>query len=112
MKEINVVSDQIGSPTYACDLAKAILEILPQIKNEQVAIYHFANSGTCTWFEFAKAIFEIKGMEVMVHPILTSQYPTIAKRPNIVCWGLDKILMGFGICIPTWRDSLDECLKS
>jgi len=111
-KEISVVSDQIGSPTYACDLAKVILEILPQIKNEQVAIYHFANSGACTWFEFAKAIFEIKGLKVMVHPILTSQYPTIAKRPKYSVLGTDKILMGFGICIPTWRDSLDECLKS
>ena len=111
-EKINVVSDQVGSPTYAGDLAKVILKILPTIKNEQVAIYHFANSGTCSWSEFAKAIFEIKGLKVMVHPILTSQYPTIAKRPKYSVLGTDKILMGFGICIPTWRDSLDECLKS
>ena len=110
-EKINVVSDQVGSPTYAGDLAKAILEILPQIKNERVAIYHFANSGNCSWSDFAKAIFKIKGMEVKVHPITTSQYPTLAKRPKYSVLGTDKILMGFGICIPTWRDSLDECLK-
>jgi len=92
-------------------LAKVILKILPTIKNEQVAIYHFANSGTCSWSEFAKAIFEIKGLKVMVHPILTSQYPTIAKRPKYSVLGTDKILMGFGICIPTWRDSLIYLIK-
>ena len=110
-EKINVVSDQVGSPTYAGDLAKVILKILPTIKNEQVAIYHFANSGNCSWSDFAKAIFKIKGMEVKVHPITTSQYPTLAKRPKYSVLGTDKILMGFGICIPTWRDSLDECLK-
>ena len=110
-EKINVVSDQVGSPTYAGDLAKVILKILPTIKNEQVAIYHFANSGTCSWSEFAKAIFEIKGLKVMVHPILTSQYPTIAKRPKYSVLGTDKILMGFGICIPTWRDSLIYLIK-
>ena len=110
-KEISVVSDQIGSPTYACDLAKVILEILPQIKNEQVAIYHFANSGTCTWFEFAKAIFEIKGLKVMVHPILTSQYPTIAKRPQYSVLGVDKIKANYGISVHLQRDSLRNCLQ-
>ena len=111
MKEISVVSDQIGSPTYACDLAKAILEILPQIKNEQVAIYHFANSGTCSWSEFAKAIFEIKGMEVMVHPILTSQYPTLAKRPKYSVLGTDKIKKKFNLNMSYWVDSLKNNLE-
>ena len=110
-KEISVVSDQIGSPTYACDLATAILELLPQIKNEQVAIYHFANSGACTWFEFAKAIFEIKGMEVMVHPIPTSQFPTPAKRPKYSLMRMTKITSLCNLNIPEWKDALEKCLK-
>ena len=110
-KEISVVSDQIGSPTYACDLAKAILEILPQIKNEQVAIYHFANSGTCSWSEFAKAIFKIKGMDVRVIDIPTSQYPTLAKRPQYSVMLTDKIRMNHNLQVPMWRDSLRVLLK-
>ena len=75
-----MVSDQVGSPTYAGDLAKVILKILPTIKNEQVAIYHFANSGTCSWSEFAKAIFEIKGIP-KVNAIESKLFPTPAERP-------------------------------
>lgn len=110
-EKINVVSDQIGSPTYAGDLAKAILEILPQIKNEQVAIYHFANSGTCSWSEFAKAIFKIKGMDVRVIDIPTSQYPTLAKRPQYSVMLTDKIRMNHNLQVPMWRDSLRVLLK-
>ncbi len=79
--ELNVVADQVGSPTYAGDLAKAILEILPKIKNKNVELFHYANAGTCSWYDFAKAIFKIKGITVKVNPIPTSQYPTPAKRP-------------------------------
>ena len=110
-KEISVVSDQIGSPTYACDLAKAILEILPQIKNEQVAIYHYTNSGICSWSDFAKAIFEIKGVEVMVHPILTSQYPTLAKRPQYSVLENSKIKKKFNLNMSYWVDSLKNNLE-
>ncbi len=110
-EKINVVSDQIGSPTYAGDLAKAILEILPQIKNEQVAIYHYTNSGICSWSDFAKAIFEIKGMEVMVHPILTSQYPTLAKRPQYSVLENSKIKKKFNLNMSYWVDSLKNNLE-
>ena len=110
-KEISVVSDQIGSPTYACDLAKAILEILPQIKNEQVAIYHFANLGNCSWSEFAKAIFKIKGMDVKVHPITTSQYPTLAKRPQYSVLENSKIKKKFNLNMSYWVDSLKNNLE-
>ena len=110
-KEISVVSDQIGSPTYACDLAKVILEILPQIKNEQVAIYHFANLGNCSWSEFAKAIFKIKGMDVKVHPITTSQYPTLAKRPQYSVLENSKIKKKFNLNMSYWVDSLKNNLE-
>jgi len=110
-EKINVVSDQIGSPTYAGDLAKAILEILPQIKNEQVAIYHYTNSGICSWSDFAKAIFQIKGVEVMVHPILTSQYPTLAKRPQYSVLENSKIKKKFNLNMSYWVDSLKNNLE-
>ncbi|MDA7558645.1 dTDP-4-dehydrorhamnose reductase [Flavobacteriaceae bacterium] len=110
-KEISVVSDQIGSPTYAGDLAKVILKILPTIKNEQVAIYHFTNSGTCSWSEFAKAIFKIKGMEVKVHPITTSQYPTLAKRPQYSVMKTGYPASLYNLNIPQWKAALERCLK-
>ena len=79
--EISVVCDQIGSPTNASDLAKAILHILPNIENEVVEIYHYSNLGVCSWYDFAKAIFEIKKIDIKVHQIESNQYPTPATRP-------------------------------
>ena len=110
-EKINVVSDQVGSPTYAGDLAKVILKILPTIKNEQVAIYHFANLGNCSWSEFAKAIFKIKGMDVKVHPITTSQYPTLAKRPQYSVLENSKIKKKFNLNMSYWVDSLKNNLE-
>ena len=110
-EEINVVSDQVGSPTYAGDLAKVLLEILPKINNEQVAIYHFANSGTCSWYEFAEAIFKMKGMEVKVHPIMTSQYPTPAKRPQYSVMKTGYPASLYNLNFPEWKEALERCLK-
>ena len=109
--EISVVSDQMGTPTNAADLAKALLEILPKINNEQVAIYHFANSGTCSWYEFAKAIFKMKGMEVKVHPITTSEYPTLAKRPKYSVLESGNIASFYNVNIPKWDDSVANFLQ-
>lgn len=110
-KELNIVSDQIGAPTYAADLAKTILTILPKIKSENTAIYHFSNEGICTWYDFAKAIFEIKKIDIKVSPINTSAYPTPAKRPMYSVLNTQKIKNTFGISIPHWKDSLEVCLK-
>ena len=110
-EKINVVSDQVGSPTYAGDLAKVLLEILPKINSEQVAIYHFANLGNCSWSEFAKAIFKIKGMDVRVTDIPTSQYPTLAKRPYYSVMMIDKIRKNHNLQVPMWKDSLRIFLK-
>lgn len=108
--EINVVSDQIGSPTYAGDLASAIHTIISN-KNWQPGIYHFTNEGVASWYDFTKAIFEISEKNTRVNPIPTAQYPTPAKRPLYSVLSKNKIKQNYGITIPYWRDSLAECLK-
>lgn len=108
--EINVVSDQIGTPTYAGDLAHAIHEVI-QHERWQPGIYHFTNEGVASWYDFTKAIFEIAGKKTKVNPIRTSQYPTPAKRPLYSVLSKDKIKRNHGIEIPYWRDSLCRCLS-
>lgn len=108
--QINVVADQVGTPTYAGDLAQAIYAI---VKSEgwNPGIYHFTNEGVASWYDFAKAIFEDAGVEVKVNPIPTKEYPTPAKRPHYSVLSKGKIKRTFGIEIPYWRDSLRKCLK-
>lgn len=107
--EINVVADQIGTPTYAGDLASAIHTI---IKHEKwiPGIYHFTDEGVASWYDFTKAIFEMAGKEVKVNPIPTSAYPTPAKRPLYSVLSKSKIKNTYGIDIQYWRDSLRKCL--
>lgn len=109
-KSINVVADQIGSPTYAGDLADAIHHILRHNK-WLPGIYHFTNEGVASWFDFSKAIFELAGKNVEVNPIPTSQYPTPAKRPLYSVLSKMKIKNTYGVNIPYWRDSLKKCLS-
>jgi dTDP-4-dehydrorhamnose reductase len=108
--EINVVADQIGTPTNAADLAQAIVTILPKIKNEVVGLYHYSNDGVCSWYDFAKTIFEIKGLAIQVHPIEASQYPTPAKRPFYAVLNKASIKERYNITIPYWKDSLSVCM--
>lgn len=112
MKEresINVVADQLGSPTYAADLAEAIMQIInSDIK--AAGIYNFSNSGVVNWCQFATAIKEISGSKCIVNPIPSSQYPTPAKRPNYSVLDTSKIQQTFNICIPAWRSSLEKCM--
>lgn len=110
--EISVVADQIGSPTNAADLAKAILEILPQIENNNVELFHYANQGVASWYDFAKAIFEICGTNIKVKPIETTQYPTPAKRPFYAVMNKGNIVEKFKIEIPYWRDALKQCMEN
>lgn len=109
-EEINVVADQIGSPTYAGDLAEAIHHI---IRNEKwvPGIYHFTNEGVASWFDFTKAIFEIADRPTVVNPIPTSMYPTPANRPLYSVLSKMKIKNTYGVRIPYWRDSLRKCLN-
>ena len=98
-KELNVVFDQIGTPTYARDLAKVILKIITinNLNNYQAEIFHFSNEGVCSWYDFAKAIFEIKGIDIKVNPIETKDYPTPAKRPHFSVLNKAKIKKEFNL---------------
>lgn len=108
--EINVVSDQYGTPTYAADLATAIMQIIVSQKWVP-GIYHFSNDGIINWYEFALAIKEISGFSCQVHPIPTEQYPTPAKRPKYSALDKSKIQHTFGISVKPWKDSLEACLE-
>jgi dTDP-4-dehydrorhamnose reductase len=113
MKEresLNVVNDQVGAPTYAADLAAAILQIISGNKWE-AGIYHYSNKGRISWYDFAVAIKEISGAACIVNPIPSSQYPTPAKRPSFSLLDTEKIQQTFGIEIPEWRSSLIKCLQ-
>ncbi|MFZ2284983.1 MAG: dTDP-4-dehydrorhamnose reductase [Lutibacter sp.] len=109
-ESITVVSDQIGSPTYAKDLALAILQILPAINNENIQIYHYANKGQCSWFDFASAIMKIAEQNCEVLPIPSSAFKTKAKRPKCSLLNTDKIQHAFNLEIPNWEDALRECV--
>lgn len=108
--EINVVADQIGTPTYAGDLANAIHSIIKHDKWVP-GIFHFTNEGVASWYDFAKAIFEISHKNVKVNPIPTSEYITPAKRPLYSVLSKSKIKKTYGLRIPYWRDSLIKCLR-
>ncbi len=106
--EIKVVSDQIGTPTYARDLAKTILNIIPKVKNENVKVYHYSNEGVCSWYDFTKAIFKIKSIKTNVIPVASKEFPTKATRPYYSVLSKEKIKKEFGIEIPYWRESLED----
>jgi dTDP-4-dehydrorhamnose reductase len=109
--ELSIIFDQIGSPTYARDLAKAILDIVQQNPSNFKGIYHYSNEGVCSWFDFAQAIFELEGIDCKTSPIETKDYPTPAKRPHFSLLNKNKIKATFALEIPYWRDSLKTCLE-
>ncbi len=110
--ELNVVCDQIGAPTYARDLARAILTIIESgIEKSSVEVYHYSNEGNCSWYDFAQAIFELSNIDCIVNPINTEDYPTKAKRPAYSVLNKDKIKKEFNLNIPYWRDSLRGCIS-
>ena len=110
-ESLGVIFDQIGTPTYAKDLAKNILEILPKINTQKVEIYNFSNEGVVSWYDFAKEIMKMAKLPCQINPIETFQYPTPAKRPHYSLLNKSKIKKDFGIVIPYWKDGLDDCLK-
>lgn len=110
-KEIKVVADQIGTPTYARDLAAAILKIL-QSHQWVPGIYHFTDEGAASWYDFAKAIFRIAGKkDVKVIPIPTEDYPTAASRPSYSILDKTRIKATYGVNIPHWEESLADCIE-
>ncbi|RXK00095.1 dTDP-4-dehydrorhamnose reductase [Arcobacter sp. CECT 8986] len=110
-KELDVIFDQIGSPTYAKDLAKAILDIILQINNEKTQIFNFSNEGVLSWYDFAKEIMKMAKLDCKINPIETKDYPTPAKRPYYSLLNKSKIKFTFNIEIPYWKDGLYDCLK-
>ncbi len=114
-KDINVVSDQVGSPTYAADLADALLRIIMKTANKETdfvpGVYHYTNEGHCSWYEFAQRIMELGHRHCTTHPISTDQYPTAARRPAYSILSKEKIKSTYGIEIPAWDDALQRCFQ-
>ena len=115
-QNINVVSDQIGSPTYASDLAYVILKIINRKefknKSQPTHIYHYSNKGEVTWYQFAIEIFKLKGIRCKVVPIKTEKFPTLAKRPKNTLMSKSKIITSYNLVIHDWKLSLKKCLKT
>lgn len=110
-EELGVIFDQVGTPTYAKDLAITILNIVPQIENSKVEIYNYSNEGVLSWYDFAKEIMKMAKLNCKIKAIETYQYPTPAKRPHFSLLNKSKIKQKFNIEIPYWKDGLDDCLK-
>jgi dTDP-4-dehydrorhamnose reductase len=109
---LNVVFDQIGTPTYAKELASAILKIVNETAEYQgFDVFHFSNEGVCSWYDFAVAIMEESDINCQINPILTKDYPLPAPRPFYSVLDKSKIKDKFALTIPHWRESLKECLK-
>lgn len=112
-ESLGVVYDQTGTPTYARDLAKAILQII-DLSSEKGTLatgtYHFSNEGVCSWYDLAHAIMKTKKLKCRVHPIQTKEYPVPATRPTYSVLNKNKIKKTYNLAIPHWYDSLLECL--
>ncbi len=113
---LSVIFDQVGTPTYAGDLAKAVLDIVSNSRvtqqNPVFEAYHYSNEGACSWYDFAQAIFELSDIKCHLTPIETKDYPTPAKRPHYSLLNKVKFKQDFGLSIPYWKDSLKTCLTT
>ncbi len=114
-ESLKVVFDQTGTPTYAADLAGAIMSIISGVIRNQIAlnagIYNYSNEGVCTWYDFATEIIHEAGLTCHVNPILTKDYPSAAQRPTYSVMDKSKIKDNYGLSIPHWRTSLKKCMK-
>ncbi len=114
---LNVIFDQLGSPTYAGDLAAAILQIIRQLNegrhniNDVRGIYHYSNEGVASWYDFAHEIFRQRGIDIHVTPVRTKEYPTPATRPQFSVMDKSSIKEVFDLQIPYWQDSLAACIN-
>jgi len=113
---LNIIFDQVGTPTYASDLAQAIMKIVQSQEFNQADfktnIVHYSNEGACSWYDFAKAIFELTNIRCHVSPIETKDYPTPAKRPHYSVLNKARIKQTYNLAIPYWKDSLKQCLTA
>jgi dTDP-4-dehydrorhamnose reductase len=114
-ESLNVVFDQTGTPTYAADLAEAVLHIISKVIRNQIAfnagIYHYSNEGVCSWYDFATEIIQEAGLKCKINPILSKDFPTPVQRPAYSVLNKSKIRENYGIEIPHWRTSLKKCMK-
>lgn len=112
--ELDVIFDQVGTPTNASDLAKICLDIITCNSQSKISlkgkIYHFSNEGVSSWYDFAMSIMKLAGLKCKLNPILTKDYPTLAKRPHYSVLNKTKIKEDFEIDIPYWKDSLKKCI--
>lgn len=109
-EQLGVIIDQVGSPTYAIDLANVILDIT-ESGSSAYGIYHYSNEGVTSWYDFAKAVFDLSETTVKLNPVKTSEYVTRAVRPAYSVMDKSKIKATFDITIPYWRDSLSTCIE-
>jgi dTDP-4-dehydrorhamnose reductase len=107
--ELRVIWDQLGTPTYAIDLAGCLLHII-ETQSTAYGLYHYSNEGVTSWYDFATAIFELRHLPVKTVPIRTAEYPTKATRPPYSVMDKSKVKHVLGIAIPHWRVSLQTCL--
>lgn len=114
-ESLNVVFDQTGTPTYAADLAGAIMQIISGVIRNQIAFnagtYHYSNEGVCSWYDFAAEIVIEAGLECKINPILSRNYPTAAQRPFYSVLDKSKIKENYNLSIPHWRRSLKSCIN-
>lgn len=110
--QLKVVFDQVGTPTYAYDLAKAIFDIIEQRKSEgNYGIYHYSNEGVCSWYDFTKMIAEYCGQTVCdIQPCHSDEFPSPVKRPSFSVLDKTKVKVIFGLKVPYWTDSLKTCI--
>ena len=109
---LNIISDQIGTPTYARDLAEVIIYIVSNFEKEKInGLYHFSNSGKATWYDFATEIFAIANVNCKTNPIPTTEYPTPAERPKYSLMDKSKIQKDFDVSLKDWKGRLKECLN-
>jgi dTDP-4-dehydrorhamnose reductase len=112
---LDVVDDQVGTPTYASDLAHTILSIVAGVNSNQIAfnegVYHYSNEGFCSRYEFAVAILEDAGIKTPVNPVKTTDIKSVAVRPKYSVLSKQKITENYRIAIPHWRTSLTKCIK-
>ena len=109
-RELKVVYDQLGCPTYAADLADALMHIIHGPRIEGNTIYHYSDEGVVSWYDFAQAIRELSGYDCRVVPCLTGEYPTKARRPHYSVRDKSAIKRAYRLEIPYWRDSLARCI--
>lgn len=111
--ELNVVFDQVGTPTYALDLAKAIVVVLEKFDGTQNGVYHYSNEGVCSWYDFTKMIAEYNGSTACnVQPCYSCDFPSPVKRPSYSVLDKSKIKSVFGVEVPYWIDSLKKCINN